>query len=295
MSPISRWAWRALRRHHRRLEGRGVAHLGIAVAGGQRAGRAARRRTAQLERVRRQRHRSRSSRWSSGSSMRARLTLPPPMWVCMSMPPAITTMPCASMTGSAAAGCAGRAAAGDDAAVAHMHVLHGPVDAVGGVVEAAAAQGEGVGASGHAGRSSSPRTRPTTSATDGNVVCHEGLQAQGDAAVAAKQLAGRVDAGSRHGDEDVRGSRGTRRTHRPRALSPPSPDVPARPWAAGTAAGPGLGRRQELGREARHPQQTIHGAAASKRRAPKRCGSWSKPCACSAVRSGKPVSQVTTG
>ena len=84
-----------VRRHHRRLEGRGVAHLGVAVAGRQRAGRAGA--------ARRQRDRGRVGTvvvardarrdGSSGSSSRARFTLPPPMCVCRSMPPAITTMP----------------------------------------------------------------------------------------------------------------------------------------------------------------------------------------------------------
>ena len=55
------------------------------------------------------------SRWSSAISMRARLTLPPPMWVCMSMPPAITTQPLASISSSTASPAARR----DDAAVAH--------------------------------------------------------------------------------------------------------------------------------------------------------------------------------
>ena len=63
---------------------------------------------AQLERV----ARAARSDWRRrgglrASAARARLTLPPPMWVCMSMPPAITTQPLASISWSKASPAAG--------------------------------------------------------------------------------------------------------------------------------------------------------------------------------------------
>ena len=62
-----------------------------------------------------------ASRWSSGISRRARLTLPPPMWVCMSMPPAITMQPL-RVDDLVATTRRGRSV--DDAAVAHGQVAH---------------------------------------------------------------------------------------------------------------------------------------------------------------------------
>ena len=79
-----------IRRQHRRLERRRVSHLGVAISG-----------------IKRRRDRTpgggtrqigappfHAPIWSSGISMRAIVTLPPPMCECGSMPPAITTRPC---------------------------------------------------------------------------------------------------------------------------------------------------------------------------------------------------------
>jgi hypothetical protein len=71
-------------RQDRRLETGGVAHLGVAVAGGERRGRGAAAAGTGL------RSANALLRWSSGSMARAILTLPPPMWVCV--------VDCATMT-----------------------------------------------------------------------------------------------------------------------------------------------------------------------------------------------------
>ena len=73
-----------------------------------------------------------SARCSSGSSLRAALTFGPAMWAWMSTPPGMTTIPRASMRAGV------RGHVGDDLAVLHADVAHLAVDAVGGVVDAAA-------------------------------------------------------------------------------------------------------------------------------------------------------------
>ena len=75
----------------------------------------------------------RAARCSSGISMRAMLTLPPPIWLCRSMPPGMTTLPATSI------GLVGRAArppgAADDPAVLDPEVRDVAVDAVQRVVD----------------------------------------------------------------------------------------------------------------------------------------------------------------
>ena len=79
-------------RHHRRLEGGGIAELGIAIAGEEGAGCV----HGRCRCAARRHGRHSWPRWSSVIKARARLTLPPATWLWMSMPPGMTILPARS-------------------------------------------------------------------------------------------------------------------------------------------------------------------------------------------------------
>ena len=282
-------AWRALLRHHRRLERRRVAHLDIAVAGGQRARRAAAAATPARAGCR-QRHAIALSRWSSGISRRARLTLPPPMWVCMSMPPAITTQP---LRVDAHAGRRRSRLAPGLSTMRPSRTCRSrtvAVDAVGGVDEAPAAQHEAVGCAAVTLRAPAARVRrrgrrrlrPATRR-------RERLQRQHDATVAAKQVARRIDARGRHGDEDAGGGAAGASPRRHRRHCRRRNCAAIAGWPSTTAAARRRARPAAAARaEARDPQQPSTAPLGQQAAGAERERSCSKPCACSAVRSGRP-------
>ena len=114
------------------VEGGGVTHAGVLVAGGERAGDAAERAAARVGGAREDVFRI---GFVVGAQLAGDVYFGPAMWQCMSTPPGMTTRPRASI--SRVGRCDGIGGRGDDLAVGDPEVADFAVDAVGRIVDGA--------------------------------------------------------------------------------------------------------------------------------------------------------------